>query len=146
MKISIIFLSMYILFSLTGCEPAGQKDFEGQSAPNAEEISQEVAKKAEKTAKELKKVDEAIGVSKDKDVYVHLYVTGFDRLFLESIRTEAKEKLEAANPDGKVEISTDKKFELELTELKKKLSAQEITKKQLEEDLKKVEEDMKAGE
>lgn len=146
MKKLIIFLSIYLLIMLSGCEPAGQKDFEGQSAPNAEKISQEVAKKAEKTAKELKQVEEALAVSNDKNVFVHLTVTGFDRLFLKSIRTAAKEKLESVNPDGKVEVSTDKKFELELTELKKKLSYQEITKKQLEEDLKKVEKDMKAGE
>jgi len=145
MKKTIIFLLIYLIVHLAGCEPAGQRTFEGKSTTNEEEISQDIAEKAEKTAKEVDRVDEAIAVSDGKDVYVHLSVSGFDRLFLKDIRKEAKEKLESSNPDGKIEVSTDKKFELELTEIKHELSNREITKKQLKTDLKKVEKDMKAG-
>ena len=145
MKKTIIFLLIFLLINLVGCEPAGQKTFEGEATTNAKEISQELAKKAEKTAKEVDRVEEAIAVSNEKDVYVHLSVSGFDRLFLKDIRKETKEKLESSNPDGKVEVSTDKKIELELTEIKHELSSREITKKQLKEDLKKVDDDLKAG-
>ncbi|WP_416149658.1 hypothetical protein ACM26V_01285 [Salipaludibacillus sp. HK11] len=141
----MITLAIILLISVSGCEQAGQKDFESQSVDNAEKISQTVAKEAEKIAEELEQVEEATAVSQDKDVYVHLKVSGFDRLFLKDVRKKAKDKLERANPDGKVEVSTDKKLELELTELKHKLSDQKISKKQLKDDLKKVDDDMKAG-
>ncbi|WP_280768288.1 hypothetical protein [Salipaludibacillus daqingensis] len=144
MKKSFIFLFIFLLLNLGGCD-TGQKTFEAQSADDASEISQKVAEDAEKTVKELDRVDDATAVSNKKDVYVHLDVRGFDRFFLKDIRKEAKDKLEAENPDGTVEVSTDKKIELELTELKQKLSDQEITRKQLEDDLKKVDKDLKAG-
>ncbi|MCR6110597.1 hypothetical protein HXA35_09675 [Bacillus sp. A301a_S52] len=139
MKKILIFL--LLLNTLTACQTAEEGSV-GKFATTNETVSQDLAEKAEATVEVLHRVDQAEAVSFKDDVYVYLNVTGFDRFFLKDIRSQAEKKLKSSLPEGKVHVSTDKKIEMEIKELKQKLGAQQITKKNVEKDTKKIKKDM----
>lgn len=127
---------------LTACQTSDQSSPQGQSMKK-EVISQQEAVQAEKTVESLEQVEEATAVSLDKDVYIHLSVTGFDRFFLKDIRKEAEKSLETKASKENIHVSTDKKIELEIKELKEKLKEQGMTKEQMKTELEKIDKDMK---
>jgi type IV pilus biogenesis protein CpaD/CtpE len=139
MKKILIFL--LVLQTLTACQTAEEGSVEKFATTN-ETVSQDLAEKAEETVEVLQRVEQAEAVSFNDDVYVYLNVTGFDRFFLKDIRSQAEKKLKTSLPEGKVHVSTDKKIEMEIKELKQKLGAQQITKKNVEKDTKKIKKDM----
>ncbi|RKL67643.1 hypothetical protein CR203_09840 [Salipaludibacillus neizhouensis] len=141
----MILLSVFCLIGVVGCQ-AEDDPVKAQGygvAGSGVEIPQHLAKEAERTVLDMEEVDDATSVALDKSVYVALTVNGFDRFFLKDIRKEAKEKLEKSIPNGEFEVSTDSKVEMELTEIEQALENNKLTKKELEQKIKKVKEDLK---
>ncbi|MCE7791070.1 YhcN/YlaJ family sporulation lipoprotein [Salipaludibacillus sp. CUR1] len=138
-------LSLLIILSTTACQTnEDRENLQGQSVIKHTIISQVDAETAEKAAERVEKVDKAQAVSFEKDIFIYLDVEGFDRFFLKDIRSQTKKEVEDAVKGSKVQVSTDKKIEMEITELKERLNDRQISKKKLEEEIKKIEEDMKA--
>ncbi|SER46132.1 Sporulation lipoprotein YhcN/YlaJ (Spore_YhcN_YlaJ) [Salipaludibacillus aurantiacus] len=145
MRMMASILSFLIILSTTACQTnEDSENIQGQSVSKHTIISQMNAETAEKAAERVERVDKAQAVSLEKDIYIHLNVEGFDRFFLKEIRSQTKKEVEDAVKGSKVQVSTDKKIEMEITELKERLKDHQITKKKLEEEIKKIEEDMKA--
>lgn len=144
MKLRPILVSLCILIGLASCQASdNQETSRTYSAKANEDIPQHLAEEAKRTVVSMERVDDAVSVVLDENVYVAINVNGFDRFFLKEIRKEAKEKLKKAIPGGKIEVSTDKKIDIELTEIEQALQRGELSKKDLKKKIKKVKEDLK---
>ncbi|MBU9724012.1 MULTISPECIES: hypothetical protein [Bacillaceae] len=140
-RIIILFLIPLLLISCQN-PPNGQTAFEAEGSRKPS-ISQDTAQKMRAEVQAMSEVDHVTSVSLEDDVYMTLTVTGFQRLFLEKIRKTAFDRAKKVDKNTTVHISTDRKVDMELKELEKKVYRNEITKKDLEKELMKVEDDMK---
>ncbi|WP_051314687.1 YhcN/YlaJ family sporulation lipoprotein [Alteribacter aurantiacus] len=151
-KSMFIIVVIALCFSLAfGCGGADQTKEKAKAKSGAEvtyiedksTVSQAKADGAKKEVATIKEVKKVRGASVDNDIYLALTVEGFDRFFLERIRSDAQKKVSNKYPKENVHITTDSKISSDLEKLEKKLSKDGVKKADLKTDLKEVEDDMK---
>ncbi|MBU9710152.1 YhcN/YlaJ family sporulation lipoprotein [Evansella tamaricis] len=140
---SAIYLFLIITLVLTGCNNHQGELRALEMESHNPVISQELAEKMARKVSFMDEVDHVHSVSLDKDVFMTLRVSGFDRLFLERIRKEAFNKAKSIDQDSTVHVSTDRKIDMDLAKIKKRVYERTISEKELEKKLKKLENDMK---
>ncbi|MDQ0257697.1 cell division protein FtsX [Evansella vedderi] len=126
-----------------GCETAEGEQRALSTTEKKPTVSQQLANEIKTEISKMKEVDNVRAISLDKDVYITLTVTGFDRLFLQEIRQNAHKRAKSVEEKGNIHVSTDKKLDQEISSLEKQVKEGKITKEQLSEKLKKIEKDMK---
>lgn len=99
--------------------------------------------KAEQMIEEMEPVTHAVAVDHEDSIYVAAEVKHMARFRMKKIRQEAHKKLSEAWPNKTVFFSTDKKAMLELLQLNKEMEEKKMDKKELTQQLTKIEEHMK---
>ncbi|MCD8502624.1 MAG: YhcN/YlaJ family sporulation lipoprotein [Bacillaceae bacterium] len=138
------FIYIWVMLALfvSGCN-IGSQEVRPLSIGNKGPIEQNNSDEAKQIVLSMEEVIEVKGVSENKNIYLAAKVGQFDRFFLRSIRKDAHDKVKKRFPNANVHVSTDKKVFMELEELERKLSNNEIDEKEFKKELKKVEEFMK---
>ncbi|WP_236035138.1 YhcN/YlaJ family sporulation lipoprotein [Alkalihalobacterium elongatum] len=106
-------------------------------------VDQTQADNAKKIVLSMDEVIDVRGVANQGNIYITPEVKHFDRLHLEGIRKDGFDRVKKRYPNATVFLSTDKKIFMELEKLERQLKEGNITKKELDKQLKKLEEDMK---
>lgn len=106
-------------------------------------IDQTKADVAKQLVLSMDEVIEVKGINFEENIYVVAKVKQFDRFFLERIRKQAHDKVKKRFPEENVHVSTDKKVFLELEKLEIKINNNDIDKKTLKKEIKRIEEFMK---
>ncbi len=131
-----------VLFTVSGCQTRSDDVRVLELAPIAT-IDQHFADEAKKIVIAMDEVIETKGVNFNKQIYLAIKVKQFDRFRLKEIRKKGHDLVKKRFPDAKVHLSTDKKIFMELDKLERKLKDNQIDEKQLEKELRKLEELMK---
>lgn len=137
-------LLLIIVLMFTGCNVGGQgEDVRPLFIGTNKIIDQTKADFAKQLILSMDEVVEVKGVNVDEDIFIVAKVKQFDRFFLERIRAAAHDKVKKRFPDAKVHVSTDKKVFLELEKLERKVNNNEIDKKAIDKEIKRIEKFMK---
>lgn len=137
-------LILIISLMMTGCNVGGQGEEVRPLFIGANKIiDQTKADAAKQVVLSMDEVVEVKAVNIEENIYIVAKVKQFDRFFLERIRKEAHDKVKKRVPDVIVHVSTDKKVFLELEKLERKINNNEIDKKTIDKDIKRIEGFMK---
>lgn len=133
-------LIFIIILMITGCNVGGQGEDVRPLFMGANKIiDQTEADIAKQLILSMDEVVEVKGVNIEENIYIVAKVKQFDRFFLERIRALAHKKVKKRFPDANVHVSTDKKVFLELEKLEKKINNNDIDKKAIDKDIKRIE-------
>ncbi|MGO4888262.1 YhcN/YlaJ family sporulation lipoprotein [Anaerobacillus sp. MEB173] len=143
-----ILLFVFAILILTGCQAGGggglqQGDVTPINIGKDAIVDQTKADNSKSIVASMEEVIGVKGVNLKEDIYIAVQVKQFDRLRLKHIRKTAFDKIKKRYPKDNIHVSTDKKIFMELEELEQKLKRNEITEKNLEKKVKKLEDDMK---
>jgi len=101
-------------------------------------ISQEAANEAVDMALKKEEVVKANAINTDKHLLLAFEVKQFDRFRLQSIEKTIKDELKKEFKDLKVEVSYDPKIMLEIEKVQEKIKADEMDKKTLKKEMKRI--------
>lgn len=101
-------------------------------------ISQEAANQAVDMALKKEEVIRANAINTEKQLLLAFEVKPFDRFQLQSIEKKLKKELKNAFKDMKVEVSYDPKIMLEIEKVQDKIQANEMDKKTLTKEMKRI--------
>lgn len=73
--------------------------------------------KVKATARKVKEIEDSAAVVVDQDIAVAVKVSGFNRLRIESIRNNARQRIKSANPGFHVYLTSDKKLFKQIRQL-----------------------------
>lgn len=144
MKQRIIIFSciMIIMMVVSGCNNTNNTSEHNKT--NITNISYEQKKDVNTSADvenllmEEKEVHKAIAVSTDKKILIAVEINQMERFRLEDIEKRLKKRIEDQYPKHDVDLSTDKKIFLELEKLKTKMNENNLSKKKIKEELKRI--------
>lgn len=144
MKRLVLALSLTAVMTLAGCGIGGND--KPLTSVQIQQITShrphiKTADTARLTALQDRRVDDAAAVAMDKELSVALKVSNFNRLKLRQIRRDIHNDLRQRFPEQEVHVTTDSKLFHELQKLEK--SFPERDEKQVKQELKKINEDMK---
>ncbi|MFA9556094.1 YhcN/YlaJ family sporulation lipoprotein [Evansella sp. AB-rgal1] len=135
---------LLVAITLVGCQDIGSPQnayiysVESNSQPV---VSQQLAERIKHNIEEMNEVDEVYAISYEKDVYIALSVSGFNRLFLKQIREDAKKRAKEIDGEITIYISTDRKVEMEISDLERKVRGN-MKKEKLEKEINKIQDHM----
>jgi len=75
--------------------------------------------KVKAAVRKVKEVEDSTAVVVDQDIAAAIKVSGFNRLRIESIRNQARQKIKSANPGFRVYLTSDKKLFKQLQQLER---------------------------
>jgi len=140
-KKSIIVCLLLTSLLAGGCAgPSGKAEPQGPAAGAGFDAG--LAHKVSNTAKTVPGVTDAAAVVMDREIVTAVRVTGFDRLRLKSIRTEACNRIKAGNPGFRVEITTDKKLFVQLQTLAQQIAGGGFSPGQVQREVEKIKKEM----
>lgn len=137
-----IYVSVIVCLLLSSCNLNGN-EVKPLSIGNKSMTQQDDADEAKHIVLSMEEVNQVVGVSENKNIYLAVKVGQFNRLFLRRIRKDAHDKVKKRFPDANVHVSTDKKVFMELEKLEKKLYKDKVDQKELKKELKRIEDFMK---
>lgn len=122
-------IAILLLLLLTaGCSlqnlPAQKPQPQQQSQQGLKQVQVDpgLAQKADQTAKTVEGVEDSVTVVVNKNISTAIKVSGFDRLRLKSIKEEVHKKLNEANKDYEVHVTSDKKLFMQLQQIEKQIT------------------------
>lgn len=130
-KIISILIGCVLLFIITACNTHNHKKSSPLHEEEFAELDLETSKKAIDNLKNMEQISEVHAVNNNNDLLVVITTDSIDRLQLEDIEKNAKEKLQEQIKDHKIHISTDEKLVIELEKLNKKIDDETISEKEL---------------
>lgn len=139
-KASVIFLFFIVL--LCGCTNTTSSDKSNDNGASIIQTStnyqQETSQQAKRLIANEHEFNEIFAVNTDKLLVIGLDPKHHDRLQLKELRKSFKEILESNGIKQDIELSTDQKIILELRKLEEQLANRTLSKKQLNEELKRI--------
>ncbi|MGM0836791.1 MAG: YhcN/YlaJ family sporulation lipoprotein [Bacillota bacterium] len=95
-------------------------------------------KRAEEIAIDFKEVKGAVAFDSEDELLVAFHVTQFQKFFTEQIEAKVKKALEKEFPDENVIVSHDLKIRLEIERLRKDIKEKNLTEKEINKRIKKI--------
>jgi hypothetical protein len=125
-----------------GCNMANTKnekeDLNISKVTSKEIINQSTSDQVKQLLNKQKEVSNAKAVNLENELLIDVEINQMDRFRIKEIEKKLKKITEEKFPNHKVTLSTDKKIFLELDELEKQVNQQNISKKKLEKELKRI--------
>jgi len=135
-----LFSFLVVIILLTGCNnnQSGNSDNKDNFQVTSLQQDQTVAKDAETQVEKLEEVTEAVAVNVDKKLLLAFKVKQFSKFRIKQIEKKVNEKLKKQFPEFDATASSDIKISIETSKIKTKLKSKEYDKKQLKEDVEKI--------
>jgi metal-sulfur cluster biosynthetic enzyme len=95
-------------------------------------------KRAEEIAIDFKEVKGAVAYDSEDELLVAFHVTQYQKFFTEQIEAKVKKALEKEFPDENVIVSHDLKIRLEIERLRKDINEKNLTEKEINKRIKKI--------
>ncbi|MGD6833500.1 YhcN/YlaJ family sporulation lipoprotein [Sutcliffiella halmapala] len=136
-----VFVLLFLLQIVSACGGGDfderVKDAVTQTSTKKKEKS-EKEKRAEEIAIDFKEVKGAVAYDAEDELLVAFHVTQYQKFFTEQIEAKVKKALEKEFPDENVIVSHDLKIRLEIERLRKDIKEKNLTKKEINKRIKKI--------
>lgn len=136
--LSVLFLLLQILSACGGGDFKERvEDTVTQTSTKKKEKSDK-EKRAEEIAIDFKEVKGAVAFDSEDELLVAFHVTQYQKFFTEKIEAKVKKALEKEFPDENVIVSHDLKIRLEIERLRKDIKEKNLTEKEINKRIEKI--------
>jgi metal-sulfur cluster biosynthetic enzyme len=133
----VLILLLQILSACAGEFEDRVEDTVTQTSTKKKEKSDK-EKRAEEIAIDFKEVKGAVAYDSEDELLVAFHVTQYQKFFTEQIEAKVKKALEKEFPDENVIVSHDLKIRLEIERLRKDIKEKNLTEKEINKRIKKI--------